>query len=101
MTLRIFATPLSAPITLPDQRDGGFDPSLLPAVLTAPGRDGLKRRLAEDGVLVVTTGQQPALFTGPLFAIYKALSAAALASTMPRTGFAPRCRKRSISPARR
>ena len=82
MTLRIVATPLIAPITLPDQRDGGFDPSLLPAVLPAPGRDGLKRRLSGDGVLVVTAGQQPALFTGPLFTIHKALSAAALASVL-------------------
>jgi bacillithiol synthase len=84
MTLRIVATPLATSVVSPEQRSGGFDPALLPAVLPAPGRDDLKERLTESGVLVVTTGQQPALFTGPLFTIHKALSAAALAAVLER-----------------
>ncbi|MGE5760785.1 MAG: bacillithiol biosynthesis protein BshC [Gemmatimonadota bacterium] len=49
--------------------------SLVAATLPGPGRD----RLTAGEVLVVTTGQQPGLFTGPIYTIYKALSAIALA----------------------
>ncbi|MBS1241562.1 MAG: hypothetical protein H6R40_989, partial [Gemmatimonadetes bacterium] len=51
----------------------------LEAVVRGPGVEPLVERLRDPDVLVVTTGQQPGLFTGPLYTVYKALSAAVLA----------------------
>lgn len=64
-----------------------FDPATLAAVADAihapddPARARLERVVEEDG-LVVTTGQQPVLFGGPLYTLYKALTAVALADTL-------------------
>lgn len=53
----------------------------------SPARDRLKRAAA--GGLVITTGQQPGLFGGPMYTFHKALTALALADELQaRTGLA-------------
>jgi bacillithiol synthase len=84
MTLRIIATPIVSTIEFPVAREGRFDPSLGDAILPSPARESALSRLREAGALAITTGQQPGLFTGPLYTIYKALSTAALARILER-----------------
>jgi bacillithiol biosynthesis cysteine-adding enzyme BshC len=84
VTLRIVTTALDHSLDTPDPREGGVRDDLLPAFVPAPGYEPLLERLRVPGALVVTTGQQPALFGGPLYTVHKALSAAALAESLER-----------------
>jgi len=83
---RIVATPI-APLALPATTlaPRRVDADVIAAALPGPGRD----QLAAGEVFVVTTGQQPGLLTGPLYTVYKALSAMALARRLARERRAP------------
>lgn len=78
MSLPIVDTPLAAGVPLPAPREASWNPALEPALFRTPGDEPLVARLRLPRALVVTTGQQPGLFTGPSYAVSKALSARAL-----------------------
>ncbi|HTO73522.1 MAG TPA: bacillithiol biosynthesis cysteine-adding enzyme BshC [Gemmatimonadales bacterium] len=80
---RYLETPLPFPFE-PLARRGApsLAPALLEAIVPAPGIDPLVARLAQPGTMLVTTGQQPCLFLGPLYTVHKALSAARLAKAL-------------------
>jgi bacillithiol biosynthesis cysteine-adding enzyme BshC len=71
-------------VPAPALRSGALHSGLVEACLRVPGIEAAIASLADPDVLVVTTGQQPALFTGPLYTVHKALSAAALAEVLGR-----------------
>jgi uncharacterized protein YllA (UPF0747 family) len=86
MIQRILSTPIAKrPARLPAGKPQRVSPDVLAGVLPGPGRD----RLAAGAVLAVTSGQQPGLFTGPLYTVYKALSAIALANRLERESHLP------------
>lgn len=89
MTIAFLATPFARlpEVAWPDraaQHGRALAAGLRPACLAVgPARRQLDR-LFGDTALCVTTGQQPGLFLGPLYTVYKALSAAALATQLER-----------------
>ena len=84
MSFRFVPTPLDTPLVLPEPRDGGLSPELRDAFVASAATEAALARLAEPGALAVTSGQQPGLFSGPLYTVHKALSAAALARVLER-----------------
>jgi bacillithiol biosynthesis cysteine-adding enzyme BshC len=84
VTLRLVPTPLAPLTEFPAPREGSFSPELAEALIPSPAREAALRRLHEPEALVVTSGQQPGLLTGPLYTVYKALSSAAVARILER-----------------
>jgi bacillithiol synthase len=84
VSLRIVPTPLAPVSEFPAPRENGFDPALADAIVPSSAREPALERLRQPGASVVTSGQQPGLFTGPLYTVYKALSTAALARVLER-----------------
>jgi len=84
MNLRLVPTPLPHELAAPAPRAATLDSALAEAFVPASSREAQLARLRAPGALAVTTGQQPGLFTGPLYTIHKALSAVALARLLER-----------------
>ncbi len=90
MTLRLETTPIAElpPIDIEHlvarRTAVTIDPGLGAAFIAEGEARHNLDRLVAGRALCVTTGQQPGLFTGPLFTVYKALSAVALAHRLQR-----------------
>jgi bacillithiol biosynthesis cysteine-adding enzyme BshC len=82
MTFRLLASPIPAATPPPVERHAAIAPAVADSLFDAPGVSAIRDRLRAPGALTVTTGQQPALFLGPAYSLYKALSAAALAGLL-------------------
>jgi bacillithiol biosynthesis cysteine-adding enzyme BshC len=82
MSFRVVANQPLGPMPAVAERADSIPASVLPAIVPAGGTDALAARLSLPNALTVTTGQQPALFLGPLYTLHKALSAAALAGLL-------------------
>ena len=81
MIARLLSTPIPLPAEkIPAGKPRRVSPDVLAAILPGAGRD----RLARGEALAITTGQQPGLFTGPMYTVHKALSAMALARRLER-----------------
>jgi len=70
------------PLPLIPRRSAEWSQPLDLALVPTPGAERAFQRLHAPGALVLTTGQQPGLFTGPLYTVHKALAAAALARVL-------------------
>lgn len=79
--LRVVSHPLG-PLPPVAPRAAAWRAELDAAMIASSCRESAIQRLHQPGALVVTTGQQPGLFTGPLYTVHKALSAAALARVL-------------------
>ncbi|MEO5799260.1 MAG: bacillithiol biosynthesis cysteine-adding enzyme BshC [Gemmatimonadales bacterium] len=79
--MRLFSHPVAAGAPV-RPRAATWPEALTPALLQVPGTEAAIAALRSPGALVVTTGQQPGLFGGPLYTVHKALAAAALASEL-------------------
>jgi bacillithiol biosynthesis cysteine-adding enzyme BshC len=81
--MRLLSQP-SGPLPPVGPRTAAWQAALDPAIVAAPGTEALLARLKRPGALAVTTGQQPGLLAGPLYAVHKPLAAAALAAELER-----------------